>query len=227
MEWSWKRVGGGQTSKTSGWTYEVFLNCSTTFFKFLSKFFDWKIVSVKLSSLFDFCIFCILTTRNAVFYQKSKNYNRKSILRNNFLALHLQLHSLIFFHDITPVFLFFFYRLITRLKSISQRSYTFDADILYGKNKKFLPLQSLLPSHIEVSTENCCTFSFWWCFLRYIHANYFFHFQITFYQRNNTIFGLPNTSFDPYLYFVLYFPFNTFHTNTFNNSTWWFNFFIH
>ena len=126
-----------------------------------------------------------------------------------------------------PCSYFFFYRLITRLKSISQRSYTFDADILYGKNKKFLPLQSLLPSHIEVSTENCCTFSFWWCVLRYIHANYFFHFQITFYQRNNTIFGLPNTSFDPYLYFVLYFPFNTFHTNTFNNSTWWFNFFIH
>ena len=48
----------------------------------------------------------------------------------NFLHLHLQLHSLIFFHDITPVFLYFFYRLITRLKSISQRSYTFDADIL-------------------------------------------------------------------------------------------------
>ena len=131
--------------------------------------------------------------------------------------MHLQLHSLIFFHDITPVFLYFFYRLVTRLKSISQRSYTFDADILYGKNKKFLPLQSLLPSHIEVSTENCCTFSFWWCVLRYIHANYFFHFKLLSFNAITRFLVLRfYFSFDPYFFpFIFqYIPYQ--HVQQFN-----------
>ena len=54
----------------------------------------------------------------------------------------------------------------------------------------------------------------------YLFLHYFLstHINTNFYQRKNTI--------DHIYILTLYFPFNTFHTNTFNNSTWWFNFFF-